>query len=131
MSVDETFGNLLLRKEANKPDPRIPNEDEKKKLKEIYSYLKSSELKMLFMLYPTLILIVMTYFLEQYPVAVFSIIMYAVLMLMAILYLMFRRELIKRCPRCNLRGVPKTSDLPVLGNCPRCQMFLDPSHEEK
>ena len=45
MSEEETFGNLLLQKEANKPDPRIPNENEKKKLKEIYSYLRSSELK--------------------------------------------------------------------------------------
>ncbi len=131
MSEEETFGNLLLQKEANKPDPRIPNENEKKKLKEIYSYLRSSELKMLFMLYPTLILIVMTYFLDQYPVAVFSIIMYAILMLTAILYLMFKRELIKRCPRCNMRGVPKTLDMPAPGKCPRCQMILEPSHKEK
>ncbi len=130
MCADETFGNLLLQKEAGKPDPRIPNEDEKKKLKEIYAYLQSSELKMLFMLYPTLVLIVLTYFLDEYPVAVFSIIMYAILMLMAILYLMFKRELIKRCPRCSMRGVPKVSDTPVRDNCPRCQMFLDPSYKE-
>ena len=131
MCADETYGNLLLQEEIKKPDPRIPNEDEKKKLKEIYSYLRSSEIKMLLMLYPTLILIVITYFLDRYPVAIFSIIMYAILMLIGILYLMIKRELIKRCPRCNMRGVPKASDTPVRGNCPKCQMYLDPLFKEE
>ncbi|MGD9161909.1 MAG: hypothetical protein PVG39_26090 [Desulfobacteraceae bacterium] len=126
MRADETFGNLLLPEEDQKTDPRIPTEDEKKKQHEIYGYLRSSEIKMLFMLYPTLVLIVITYFLDKHPVARFSIIMYAVIMLMGILYLMIKRELIKRCPRCSMRGVPPASFEPTRSNCPGCEMFLEP-----
>lgn len=125
------MSNLFLEKEELKVDPRIPSEEEKKKLQEIYDYLRVSEIKMLFMLYPTLILIIITYFLDEYPLAIFIIVMYAVMMLMGILYLMIKRGLIKKCPRCSTRGVPPTSDTPVRGNCPRCQMFLDPSYKEE
>lgn len=126
MCSDETFGNLLLQAEGPRTDPRIPTEDEKKKLQEIYRYLKSSEIKMLLMLYPTLILIVMTYFLDKHPIATFSIIMYAVITLMGILYLMIKREFIKRCPRCSMRGIPPASFEPTRSSCPGCKMLLDP-----
>ena len=131
MLTGDTFSNLILQEKGLKKDPRIPNDDERKKLQEINSYLRISEIKLLFMLYPTLILIVITYFLDQYPVAVFSIIMYAVLMLTGILYLLVKRELKKRCPRCSMRGIPPASHEPNLSNCPRCQMFLDPLNKEQ
>ena len=118
------MNNLLLQEEDLKLDPGIPSEEEKKKLKEIYEYLRVSELKMLFMLYPTLILIIITYFLDEHPLAIFIIVMYAIMMLIGILYLMFKRELIKRCPRCSMRKVPPTSDLPVHGNCQGCGLNL-------
>ena len=80
---------------------------------------------MLFMLYPTLFLIIITYFLDEYPLAIFIIVMYAVMMLMGILYLMIKRGLIKRCPRCSMRGIPSTSDTPGHSSCPRCGINLD------
>jgi hypothetical protein len=126
---EDTFSNLILRQKGLIKDPKIPDEDEMKRLREIYNYLRTSEIKMLFMLYPTLILILMTYFLDKYPVAIFSIVMYALIMLTGILYLMVKRELLKRCPRCSRRGIPPASFDPVNSNCPRCQMYLDPAYE--
>jgi len=124
------MNNFFIQEEGLKVDPRIPGEDEKKKLKEIYEYLRVSEIKMLFMLYPTLTLIVITYFLDEYPLAIFIIVMYAVMMLTGILYLMGKRKLIKRCPRCSMKGVPSTSDIPVHGNCPGCDLKLDISDKK-
>ena len=118
------MNNLLLQEEDLYVDPGIPSEDEKKKLKEIYNYLRDSEIKMLFMLYPTLILIIITYFLDEHPLAIFIIVMYAIMMLVGILYLMFKRQLIKRCPRCSMRKIPLTSDNQVHGNCPGCGLNL-------
>ena len=118
------MNNLLLQEEGLKIDPGIPSEDEKKKLKEIYDYLRVSEIKMLFMLYPALILIIITYFLDEYPLAIFIIVMYAIMMLVGILYLMFKRESIKRCPRCSRKKIPPTSGAPVHGNCPGCGLNL-------
>lgn len=123
--------NLLLQEEEIILDPGIPSEDEKRKLKEIYDYLRVTEIKMLFMLYPTLILIIITYFLDEHPLAIFIIVMYAVMMLTGILYLMIKRELIKKCPRCSMKKIPPTSDTPVSGNCPRCGLNLDISSKEK
>ena len=131
LSINDTFSDLILQQNGLIKDPNIPNEEEIKKLQEIYIYLRTSEIKMLLMLYPTLILIVITYFLDKYPVAIFSIVMYAVIMLAGILYLMIKRELLKRCPRCSKRGVPPASFEPTNSNCPRCQMYLDPSYKEK
>lgn len=125
------MNDLLYQNKNFSIDPQIPSEDEKKKLKEIYEYLRISEIKMLFMLYPTLILIILTYFLDNHPLLLFSIVMYAIIMLVGILYLMIKRELIKRCPRCSKKGIPSTSDRPVRGNCPRCGLNLDISKEEK
>ena len=112
-------------------DPRIPNEKEKKKLKEIYSYYRTSELYMLFMLYPTLILIVLTCFLEQDRKLVFAIVMFSIIMLLGIIYLIIRREFVKRCPRCSTRGIPPVSGKPSRGNCPRCGMLLDLPNKKK
>ena len=131
MPVNDTFGNLVFQKNGLIKDPKIPSECERKKLQEIYSYLRASEIKMLFMLYPTLVLIIMTYFLDKYPVAIFSIVMYAIIMLMGILYLMIKREMIKKCPRCSRRGIPQASFEPAKNSCPRCQMYLYPSYKEK
>jgi hypothetical protein len=112
-------------------DPRVPNEDEKKSLTEIYRFHRTSEIYMLFMLYPTLLLISLTYFLDKYPILVFSIIMLAVVMLSGIIYLVIKRELVRRCPRCRLRGTPPTPLPPKPGSCPRCGMYLDPSYKEE
>ena len=125
------MGIFLLDKEELTIDPGIPSENEKKKLEEIYHYLRISEIKMLFMLYPTLVLIIITYFLDKHPLALFLIVMYAIIMLVGILYLMIKRELIKRCPRCSKKGIPPTSDAPVQGNCPRCGLNLDIPKKEK
>ena len=125
------MNNLLLQEEELKADPGIPSEEEKKKLKEIYDYLRVSEIKMLFMLYPTLILIIISYFLDEHTLAIFIIVMYAVIMLVGILYLMVKRELIKKCPRCSMRKIPPTSDTPGRGNCPRCGLNLDISDEKQ
>ncbi len=111
-------------------DPRIPSEDERKRLKAIYRYHRTSELYMLFLLYPTLILIGITYFLDKYPIAVFSIVMVSVVMLLAIIYLIIKRQLVKKCPRCAMRGIPSTPLPENPGNCPRCGMYLDPSYKE-
>lgn len=124
------MNDFLIREEEIKADPGTPTEDERKKLEKIYNYLRVSEIKMLFMLYPTLILIILTYFLDEYPLAIFLIVMYAIMMLVAILYLMIKRGQIKRCPRCSMKGVPSTSDLPVRGNCPGCGLDLDISDEK-
>ena len=131
LSANDTFSNLILQQKGLIKDPKIPNKDELKRLQEIYSYLRISEIKMLFMLYPTLVLIIITYFLDKYPVAIFSIVMYALIMLTGILYLMVKRELIKRCPRCSRRGVSPASFETTHSYCPRCQMYLDPSYKEK
>ena len=112
-------------------DPRVPNEDERKKLREIYRYHRSSELYMIFLLYPTLFLIAMTYFLEKHPVLVFTIVMFSVIMLLAIIYLIIKRVLVKHCPRCSMKGIPPTPLPPAPGNCPRCGMYLDPEYKEK
>lgn len=111
-------------------DPRIPNEDERKKLKEIYRYHRTSELYMLALLYPTLILISLTYFLDQHPVTVFLIVMVSIIMLLGIIYLIIKRSLKKKCPRCSMRGIPPTPLPPNPGTCPRCGMYLDPSIKE-
>ena len=50
---------------------------------------------MLFMLYPTLILIVLTCFLEQDRKLVFAIVMFSIIMLLGIIYLIIRREFVK------------------------------------
>ena len=106
------MSNFLQQEKGFTPDPGVPSEEEKKKLNEIHSYLKISEIKMLFMLYPTLILIIITYFLDEYPLAIFIIVMYAIMMLMGILYLMIKRGLVKKCPRCSTRGIPSNSEKP-------------------
>lgn len=112
-------------------DPKIPNEDEKKRLNEIYRYHRSSELYMLSLLYPTLILIGLTYFLDKHPVAVFAIVMVSVIMLLGIIYLIIKRTFKKRCPRCSMGGIPPTPLPPNPGTCPRCGMYLDPSYKEE
>ena len=111
-------------------DPRVPNEDERKKLQKIYKYHKTSELYMLLLLYPTLFLIALTYFLDQHPLAIFVIVMFSVVMLLTIIYLIIKRQLIKLCPRCSTRGIPPTPLPTNPGHCPKCGMYLDPSYKE-
>ena len=127
----QTIEELIskLQEKGTEVDPGIPTEEERKQLEEIYRYLRRTEIYMLFMLYPTLLLIVITYFLDQHSIAVFSIVMFAVIMLLGILYFMIKRELIRRCPRCSERGVPPNPDTPNIGSCPKCGMHLDLSNK--
>lgn len=106
-------------------DSGIPNKDEREKLKKIYSYHRKTDIYMLFMLYPALFLILITYFLDKYPVLLFAIVMFAVIMLSGIIYLIIKRELLKKCPRCSTRIVLPNTYRSKKRNCPRCGMYLE------
>ncbi|GEM_PF-2828835 len=110
-------------------EPRIPTQDEKKKLTEIYRFHRSSELYMLFMLYPALFLIVLTFFFDTHPLFVFAVIMFTILMLAGIVGLIIRRHMIRKCPGCGTRGVPPVPMPKNPGYCTRCGLILDPSYK--
>ncbi|NLA74161.1 MAG: hypothetical protein GX846_01570 [Deltaproteobacteria bacterium] len=111
-------------------DPRIPAKDEKKRLEEIYRFHKSSELYMLFMLYPALFLIVLTFFFDTHPLFVFAVIMFTIFMLAGIVVLIIKRHLIRKCPGCATRGVPLLPMPKSPGYCTKCGLILDPNYKD-
>lgn len=111
-------------------DPRIPTKEEKKRLEEIYRFHKSSELYMLFMLYPALFLIVLTFFIDSHHLVVFAVVMFTILMLAGIVFIIIKRHLIRNCPGCGTRGVPPVPMPKNPGYCTRCGMILDPSYKD-
>ena len=97
---------------------RYPNEDERKKLKK---RVNSYKLHPIYALCLVGIFLVISSFLDQFPVLRLVI---SVVILIAMIYLLLRCALLRRCPRCSSWGTPITG-----GNCPRCGMHLDPSHK--
>jgi hypothetical protein len=111
-------------------DPRIATKEEKQKLMEIYRFHKSSELYMLFMLYPALFLIILSCFINMNPIMVFFVIMFTILMLAGIVFMIIKRHLIRKCPGCATRGVPPVPMPKSPGYCARCGMILDPDYKD-
>jgi hypothetical protein len=111
-------------------DPRIPTKEEKNKLEEIYRFYRSSDLYMLFMLYPALFLIIISCFITMKPALVFAVIMFTILMLMGIVFLIIKRHYIKKCPRCATRGVPPTPMPKNTSYCTRCGLILYPAYKD-
>jgi hypothetical protein len=100
-------------------DTRIPNEDERKKLREMavfYHHLPIYGLSLLG------IFGIDESFFNKYPMPGTIL---AVLILAAMIYLLLNFALLKRCPRCSSWGTPI-----VGGNCPKCGLHLDPSYKE-
>lgn len=111
-------------------EPRIPTKEEKNKLVEIYRFHKSSELYMLFMLYPALLLIVLTFFFDTHPLFVFAVVMFTILMLAGIVGIIIKRHVIRKCPGCATRGVPPVPMPKTPGYCTRCGLILDPAYKD-
>ena len=111
-------------------DPRIPSEDERRKLQKIYRTHNLIGRYMNFSIYPVLALLPIVYFLKP-PIIIPSAI--AIIILIITIYFGIRRELIKRCPRCSMWGIPPINNNSdhVQGNCPRCGMHLDPLYQEQ
>jgi hypothetical protein len=111
-------------------EPRIPTKNEKKKLVEIYRFHKSSELYMLFMLYPALFLIILSCIITMNPALVFAVIMFTILMLAGIVFLIIKRNFIRKCPGCGSKGVPPVPMPKNPGYCTRCGLILDPAYKD-
>jgi hypothetical protein len=111
-------------------DPRIATKEEKQKLIEIYRFHKSSELYMLFMLYPALFLIILSCFITMNPALVFAVIMFTLLMLAGIVFIIIKRHLIRTCPGCATKGIPPVPMPKNPGYCTKCGLILDPAYKD-
>ena len=100
-------------------DPKIPNEEERKKLKKMAKYY---QLFPICAFIPFVAFFLVESLFKNYPLIQIVII---VLIFLVMVYLLLNFAVLKRCPRCSAWGTPVLG-----GNCPRCGLHLDPEPEK-
>ena len=100
-------------------DPRIPNEDERRKLKKMARSFKINIINVIILSGSYWIV---RYLFEPFPLMQIAI---YITILIVTFYLLLKIVLLNKCPRCAAWGTPVTG-----GHCARCGLHLDPSSKE-